>query len=85
MNWQSVVGLNRGACERGSSQHGFNSEAHALCAVGWEAIRSQEMTLVEALNFLRGSHRKASFLFFNGNSFADSGRRLMEPTHHLPL
>ena len=35
------------------------------------------MTLAEVLDFLRGCHRKAPFLFFNGNTFADIGRRLM--------
>lgn len=35
------------------------------------------MTLAEALDFLRGCHRQAPFLFFNGNTFADIGRRLM--------
>ncbi len=35
------------------------------------------MTLAEALDFLRSCHRKAPFLFFNGNTFADIGRRLI--------
>jgi hypothetical protein len=29
------------------------------------------------LDFLRNCHRRAPFLFFNGNTFADIGRRLM--------
>jgi hypothetical protein len=35
------------------------------------------VTLAEALDFLRTCHRRAPFLFFNGNTFADIGRRLM--------
>ncbi len=35
------------------------------------------MTLAEALDFLRLCHRRAPFLFFNGNTFADIGRRLV--------
>jgi hypothetical protein len=35
------------------------------------------MTLAETLDFLRQCHRRAPFLYFNGNTFADLGRRLM--------
>ena len=34
------------------------------------------MTLAEVFDFLRAFHRRAPFLFFNGNTFADSGRQL---------
>jgi hypothetical protein len=34
------------------------------------------LTLAEALDFLFYCHRKAPFLFFNGNTFADIGRRI---------
>ena len=34
------------------------------------------MTLAEVFDFLRSFHRRAPFLFFNGNTFADSGRQL---------
>lgn len=33
--------------------------------------------MAETLDFLRACHRKAPFLFFNGNTFAEVGRRLM--------
>ncbi|MGV3660358.1 MAG: hypothetical protein ACO1TE_09230 [Prosthecobacter sp.] len=33
--------------------------------------------MLEVLDFLRQRHRRAPFLFFNGNTFADIGRRLM--------
>ena len=35
------------------------------------------MTLAETFDFLRHCHRSAPFLFFNGNTFADIGRRLL--------
>lgn len=76
-DWQLVVRLNQGACERGRSQHGFNSETHTTCAEEWETFRSNEVTLAETLDFLRQCHRRAPFLFFNGNTFADIGRRLV--------
>jgi hypothetical protein len=34
------------------------------------------LTLAETLDCLRGFHRKAPFLFFNGNTFASIGREL---------
>lgn len=34
------------------------------------------MTLLETFQFLRSCHRRAPFLFFNGNTFAEIGRAL---------
>lgn len=34
------------------------------------------MTLLETLQFLKSCHRRAPFLFFNGNTFAEIGRSL---------
>ncbi|MHB8520824.1 MAG: hypothetical protein ACYDH9_08690 [Limisphaerales bacterium] len=75
-NWQSVVSINQGACERGRSQHGINSETGRACAQEWEELRSQSLTLAETLDRLQSLHRKAPFLFFNGNTFATIGREL---------
>jgi hypothetical protein len=75
-DWQSVVSINRGACERGRAQHGINSETGSACAKEWETLRSQILTLGETLDRLRGFHKKAPFLFFNGNTFATIGREL---------
>jgi hypothetical protein len=75
-DWQSIVSINRGACARGRAQHGFNSETGAACAAEWESIRSQALTLEETFDRLRGFHRKAPFLFLNGNTFATIGREL---------
>jgi hypothetical protein len=75
-NWQSVIGINRGTCERGRAQHGLNSETHGACAEKWEAQRVAPLTLLETLDFLKRQHRDAPFLFFNGNTFATIGREL---------
>ena len=77
-DWQSVVGINRGTCARGGAQHGFNSETAAACATEWESLRSQTLTLVETFDQLRRFHRQAPFLFFNGNTFADVGRTIVD-------
>jgi hypothetical protein len=76
-DWQSVVRINRGACERGGAQHGPNSEAAAACEAEWEAQRARIATLGETLDFLKRCHRLAPFLFFNGNTFAAIGRELV--------
>jgi hypothetical protein len=75
-DWQSVISVNRGACERGRAQHGINSETGSACAQEWDALRPQILTLAETLDRLRGFHRKAPFLFFNGSTFATIGREL---------
>ena len=71
-----VVGLNRGACARGGAQHGFNRETQAACASEWAAKQGQVLSLNETIDFLRQCHRRAPFLFFNGNTFADVGRQI---------
>ena len=75
-SWESVVGYNRGACSRGGAQHGVNTETGRACAEEWEQWRSREITFLEFLDFLKSFHRKAPFLFFNGNTFADVSRQV---------
>ena len=75
-DWQSVIGINRGACERGRAQHGVNPETESACASDWETLRFQILTLAETIEQLRGFHRREPFLFFNGNTFATIGREL---------
>ena len=52
-NWQSVVGINRGACERAGALHGINSETGGACETEWEAGRARVFTLGEAIDFLK--------------------------------
>lgn len=75
-NWQSVTDLNGRLCARGGAQHGVNSESGAAAGASWEAGRGVERSLAEALDELRAYHRRAPFLFFNGNTFADIARGL---------
>ena len=77
-SWDLVTGLNRGACARGGAQHGQNSESYAAVAADWEIRRQQVLSLSETIEFLRQCHRRAPFLFFNGNTFADVGRALVD-------
>ena len=75
-DWQSVISINRGACERGRAQHGANSETGTACEGEWQNLQRETLSLGESLERLRGFHRKAPFLFLNGNTFATIGREL---------
>src|SRR6478672_731126 len=57
-------------------KRGINSETHQALAEEWEAKRSGELTLLETFQFLKSCHRRAPFLFYNGNTFAEIGRGL---------
>lgn len=75
-SWSSVAEIDRGLCERGKAQYGINSETHAAAAEEWEKRRASELSLLETFRFLKSCHRRAPFLFFNGNTFAEIGRAL---------
>ena len=75
-SWASVTQINAGLCERGGAQRGINSETHSAAEDEWEKVRAKELTLLETFEFLKSCHRRAPFLFFNGNTFAEIGRAL---------
>jgi hypothetical protein len=77
-SWELVLGLNRGACARGSAQHGQNSENYAAVEAEWRQNQPAVQSLAETIEFLRQCHRRAPFLFFNGNTFADVGRTVVD-------
>src|SRR6185312_7355569 len=77
-DWQSVVRLNKRLCGSGRAQHGKNSETHAACEKEWLEDVQNQRTLLETLDWLRSYHRKAPFLFFNGNTFAEIARTLTD-------
>jgi hypothetical protein len=74
--WASVAEINSGLCERGRAQRGINSETHEAVKEEWERRRASELSLLETFQFLKSCHRRAPFLFFNGNTFAEIGRAL---------
>lgn len=75
-DWQLVISLNQGACARGGAQHGFNRETQGACAREWATKQQEILSLEQIIDFLRQCHRRAPFLFFNGNTFADVGRQI---------
>jgi len=76
-SWEFVISYNRGACARGSAQHGFNSETQEATAGEWTKKQQEVLSLDETIEFLRQCHRRAPFLFFNGNTFADVARQIV--------
>jgi len=81
-DWSSVTQINGGLCERGRAQRGINPETHAAAAQEWEKRRTSELTLLETFQFLQSCHRRAPFLFYNGNTFAEIGRALATALFH---
>ena len=81
-DWSSVTQINGGLCERGRAQRGVNSETHPAVAEEWEERRASELTLLETFQFLKSCHRRAPFLFYNGNTFAEIGRALTTALFH---
>ncbi len=77
-DWQLVASLNRGSCHRGKALHGNNSETHERVRQRWDERRPRELTLGETLDFLLECHRSAPFLFFNGNTFGEIARRVID-------
>jgi len=77
-DWQSIVGINERLCRGGRAQHGKNSEAYAHCETEWLQGNGQPRSILETLDWLRSFHRKAPFLFFNGNTFAEIARTLTD-------
>ena len=75
-DWASVAAVNRGLCARGGAQHGANREAHEAVERDWGDWQRSDLTLGEVFDLLRSCHRRAPFLFFNGNTFAELGRTL---------
>lgn len=75
-SWQSVISINRGTCERSRAQHGINSETGVACAKEWQDLQQKTLSLAHLLDQLRIFHKRAPFLFFNGNTFATIAREL---------
>lgn len=76
--WEFIVSYNQAACQRGRAQHGHNQETYDEVKRRWEETRQKELTLIETIEFLFRCHRSAPFLFFNGNTFAEIARRIVD-------
>jgi len=77
-HWESVVRINERLCSRDRAQHGQNSEAYTNSEREWIHGHQAERSILKTLEWLRSFHRKAPFLFFNGNTFAEIARTLSD-------
>ncbi|RRJ95940.1 hypothetical protein Ga0100231_018390 [Opitutaceae bacterium TAV4] len=75
--WGFAEVSNKMLCLAGGYQAGRTS-AYEDARKWWEESHVREMSFAEAVDFLRTAHRKAPFLFLNGNTFAAIGRRIMD-------
>jgi hypothetical protein len=69
-SWDWVTTLNAQLCESGHAFHGPTSDGHETARTLWESEHACEMSLPEAVELCRRSHKIAPFCFFNGNTFA---------------
>jgi hypothetical protein len=75
-SWQAIANLNRGLCEGKRALFGPNPESHTTSQEEWQRLQKEDLTFLEVIRHLREFHRRAPFLFFNGNTFAELGRGL---------
>jgi hypothetical protein len=78
-DWESVIRLNRGACERGRAQHGTNRETHGQVATEWGLRHKNIAGLIEVLDFLSACQRRTPFFFFNETTFTLLSREVCDP------
>jgi len=77
-SWKIVTDGNRRLCERGAAQHGLSSETAEAFSKTWEEFIQKNATLEETIDFLKTAHKTAPFLYFNGNTFGQIGRMLIQ-------
>jgi len=78
LNWDAVIDENKALCERGGFQHGQNSEGFVEARNYFNLCREKELSFAEIVDEFRILHKKAPFLFLNGNTFCSIGIQLAE-------
>jgi hypothetical protein len=76
--WEFVTAQNRLLCQNKSSHHGPTSDGYDVCKVMWEEHTTREMSLLDAIEVCRKSHRMAPFTNFNGNTFSAIARTMVK-------
>lgn len=76
-DWNHVTDLKAELCKSTKSTHAPTSDGHAECKALWGKMQPKEVTLIEAPNVLKQSHRLAPFCFNNGNTFAAIARTII--------
>jgi len=76
--WDFIESLNEELCSKAGYQHGRTSDGYEGAKAFFEEMIAREScSLPEAVDLLRQMHRKAPFLFLNGNTFCEVGRELL--------
>ncbi len=81
--WEAVTAINAQLCAGGSAFHGPTSDGHEEARDFWESNHLRELTLAEAVEICRRSHKLAPFCFFNGNTFAAIIKMATQSVHGL--
>jgi hypothetical protein len=68
-NWAVITETNRQLCLPKSALHAPTSDGYEPTRQLWESQHLAKMTLAEATELCRRSHRLAPFCNFNGNTF----------------
>jgi len=78
ITWETVIAENKALCERAGYQHGFTSEGYEESMTYFNECKKRELTFVDLVDELRILHKKAPFLFLNGNTFCSIGILIAE-------
>ena len=70
--------INAGLCQEKKALHKSTSDGYEPARKLWEKSRGRELTLRDALDLCRRCHKLAPFCFYNGNTFAEIGRTLIQ-------
>lgn len=76
--WATVVAINQAICEGKENAPHRAGKGFAAAQQLWEAATPRPMKLRQALDLCRECHALAPFDFFNGNTMAAVGRKMVE-------
>lgn len=82
--WEAVIELNRALCSAGGYQHGLTREGRQTAAEAWADLSGTPLEFADLCMRLREFHRRAPFLFYNGNTFAAIARQLVSELRLSP-
>lgn len=76
--WDYVVTINQDLCKKSGYQHGTTSDGYDDAKAFFHAEASKpKMDMAAVTETLRLLHKKAPFLFLNGNTFATVGKTML--------
>jgi hypothetical protein len=76
--WAFVTAQKRMLCQNKSAHHGPTSDGHDVWKAMWEESIARAMSLLDAVEVCRKSHRMAPFTNFNGNTFSAIARTMVK-------